>query len=155
SGCIYYHRKRKSAPEGALRRLLALVNVRRIQIKQLLASVDSRSRYAVESLDLDEYDNDAGKVAKTLRSIWKLPPGPVQNVTHIIEEGGCVVLRTNFETDKVDAISQWLPGWPPVFLINERIPTDRMRWTLVHELGHIVMHRFPTDNMEREADEFA
>jgi Zn-dependent peptidase ImmA (M78 family) len=30
-----------------------------------------------------------------------------------------------------------------------------LRWTLVHEIGHILMHRFPTDNMEREADEFA
>jgi Zn-dependent peptidase ImmA (M78 family) len=30
-----------------------------------------------------------------------------------------------------------------------------MRWTLMHEVGHIVMHRFPTENMEREADQFA
>jgi Zn-dependent peptidase ImmA (M78 family)/DNA-binding XRE family transcriptional regulator len=155
SGCMYYHRKRKSAAEGVLRRLLALVNVRRIQIKQLLASVNPKNKYELESLDLDEYGNNAGNVARALRSVWRLPPGPVQNVTEIIEEAGCIVLRTNFGTDKVDAISQWLPGWPPIFLINDRIPMDRTRWTLVHELGHIVMHRFPTDNMEREADEFA
>ena len=40
-------------------------------------------------------------------------------------------------------------------MLNRNHPADRMRFTLAHELGHIVMHRFPTINMEREADEFA
>ncbi len=30
-----------------------------------------------------------------------------------------------------------------------------MRHSLAHELGHIIMHRIPTDSMEEEADEFA
>ena len=30
-----------------------------------------------------------------------------------------------------------------------------MRFTLAHELGHLVMHRFPTADMETEANEFA
>ena len=30
-----------------------------------------------------------------------------------------------------------------------------MRFTLAHELGHLVMHRFPTPEMESEADAFA
>jgi len=30
-----------------------------------------------------------------------------------------------------------------------------MRHTLCHELAHIVMHQFPTPNMEKEADQFA
>ena len=30
-----------------------------------------------------------------------------------------------------------------------------MRFTLAHELGHLVMHRFPTPEMETEANEFA
>lgn len=155
SGCIYYHRKRESAREGKLRELLALVNVRRIQIKQLLPAVKSKNEYSFEYLDIDEHMGDAGQVARSLRALWKLPPGPVSNVIHVIENAGGIILRTNFGTDKIDALSQWLPGMPPVFLINDRIPTDRMRWTLIHELGHIVMHRFPTDSMEREADQFA
>ena len=30
-----------------------------------------------------------------------------------------------------------------------------MRLTLAHELGHLVMHEHPTEDMEREADRFA
>ena len=35
------------------------------------------------------------------------------------------------------------------------MPGDRMRFTLAHELAHIVMHKLLTENMENEADRFA
>src|ERR1700694_3315301 len=154
SGCVY-HRKRQSAAELKLRELLALINVRRIQVKQLLNSVNPRTPYAFEYFDIDEFRGDAAKVAQALRSIWHLPPGPIQSVIYVIENAGGIIVKCDFGTDKVDALSQWLPGMPPVFMVNQRIPTDRLRWTLSHEIAHIVMHRFPTDRMEREADEFA
>src|SRR5580704_125857 len=56
SGCVY-HRKRKSAPETKLRQLLALINIRRIQIKQLLSSITPRTEYSFEMMDLDEFKN--------------------------------------------------------------------------------------------------
>ena len=34
-------------------------------------------------------------------------------------------------------------------------PADRVRFTLAHELGHLVMHKFPSSNMEDEANIFA
>src|SRR5260221_2966706 len=48
-----------------------------------------------------------------------------------------------------------VPGQPPLVLLNGQHPADRMRFTLAHELGHLVMHRFPTAEMEEEANEFA
>ena len=35
------------------------------------------------------------------------------------------------------------------------MPGDRQRFTLAHELGHLVMHDVPTEEMEDEADKFA
>lgn len=43
---------------------------------------------------------------------------------------------------------------PPLVVLNSTQPADRMRFTLGHELGHIVMHKFPTPDMENEADQF-
>ncbi len=154
SGCVY-HRKRQSATDTKLRQLLALVNVRRIQIKQLLSAVNPKNEYSFEFIDVEEHGGKANKVAQVVRAMWKLPPGPVQSVIRVIENAGGVVLECDFGTDRVDALSQWLPGLPPVFLMNDKIPADRMRWTLIHEVGHIIMHRFPSDDMEKEADEFA
>jgi Zn-dependent peptidase ImmA (M78 family) len=35
------------------------------------------------------------------------------------------------------------------------MPTDRLRFTLAHELGHLVLHSIPRADMEAEADRFA
>jgi Zn-dependent peptidase ImmA (M78 family) len=47
------------------------------------------------------------------------------------------------------------PGVPPLIVLNSEQPADRLRYTLAHELGHLVMHRFPSPNMEDEANIFA
>lgn len=154
SGCVY-HRKRKSATDAKLAHLLAKVNVKRIQVKQLMKSVESRSGHTFEPLDVDEYKGGPKEAAQALRAMWQLPPGPVQNLIRVIEDAGGIVIKCDFGTNKVDALSQWLPGYPPIFLVNSAIPTDRMRFTLSHEIGHITMHRTPTEKMEREADAFA
>jgi Zn-dependent peptidase ImmA (M78 family) len=44
---------------------------------------------------------------------------------------------------------------PPIIFVNKDIPGDRLRFTLSHELAHIVMHKYPSENMEKEADTFA
>jgi Zn-dependent peptidase ImmA (M78 family) len=44
---------------------------------------------------------------------------------------------------------------PPLVVLNSEQPADRLRYTLAHELGHLVMHRFPTLKMEEEANDFA
>jgi len=153
SSCVY-HRKRQSTPQKVLSRLLALVNKRRIQIKRLLKSVEVNDNL-FPRIDIDEQFGNAAEVARIVRSAWKLPPGPLQNLTTAIEDAGGLVIRCEFGTNKVDAFSQWLPDMPPLFFVNVTIPADRVRFTLAHEIGHIVMHQLPTDDMEREADRFA
>jgi Zn-dependent peptidase ImmA (M78 family) len=40
-------------------------------------------------------------------------------------------------------------------MLNVEQPADRLRFTLAHEIGHLVMHRFPGPEMELQANEFA
>ena len=51
-----------------------------------------------------------------------------------------MVISVDFETPRIDAISRWMPGLPPLFFVNKDIPKDRYRYSLTHELGHVVMH---------------
>jgi len=55
----------------------------------------------------------------------------------------------------MDATSLKLTNMPPMIFINKNIPGDRWRFTLAHELAHLVMHDTPTETMEDEADAFA
>ncbi len=44
---------------------------------------------------------------------------------------------------------------PPCIFLNQHVPADRMRFSLAHELGHIIMHTVPGDEIENEANAFA
>jgi len=154
TGCTY-HRKRQSAQVGLLRRLLAIVNVRRIQIGRLLRATEIQAQNKFARLDLEASDRTPELTARMMRAYFQLPPGPVQSMTRVIEDAGGIVVLMDFKTTKVDAISQLAPGSPPLFFVNMNTPTDRLRWTLAHELGHVVMHQLPTEAMEKEADRYA
>jgi Zn-dependent peptidase ImmA (M78 family) len=55
----------------------------------------------------------------------------------------------------ISGVTFAVPGMAPLVLLNSEQPADRMRFTLAHEIGHLVMHRFPSVNMEEEANLFA
>jgi Zn-dependent peptidase ImmA (M78 family) len=87
--------------------------------------------------------------------MWGLADGPVPNVIRVIEDAGGIVVRYPFGTPKIDAISRWVPGLPPLFFVNTNLPPDRERLTLAHELGHVFMHDVPNPDMESQANAFA
>jgi Zn-dependent peptidase ImmA (M78 family)/transcriptional regulator with XRE-family HTH domain len=154
STCIY-PRKRQSVAAKDLRRLHAQLDYIRIQVQRLLAGVEIDAPKAIYRIDIDELDGDAEHVARIVRQTWGIAPGPVANLTAAIEAAGGIVIKTPFGTDKVDALSQWPRHLPPMFFVNADTPPDRMRFSLAHELGHLVMHAIPTGDIEREADRFA
>lgn len=154
SGCMY-NRKRQSVTVTDYRRLLARVNVLRLNLNRLLHSVEIQTENKFFRVDIAEESATPEEIATLVRGKWNLPPGPIENLTTAIEASGGIVILADFGSVKLDAFSQWPPGMPPMFFVNRLAPPDRCRYTLAHEIGHIVMHYIPTADMEREADRFA
>ena len=109
-------------------------------------------------LPVDEYNDDVEKIARSVRALWNIPPGPVTNVTKTIEKFGGVIFEYDFGSRQIDGFSHRSNHTPPIFYLNQNVPPDRWRWTLAHELGHIVMH-FAVDQspktIEDQANRFA
>lgn len=152
---MVYYRKRASALVGHLRRLQAEVNVRRIHLKRLLRDVNFAAPRTFEFLDIDEHGGSPEDVAVRLRATWMIPIGPIRNLVSVIENAGGVVFKFPFGTTDIDAMSQWPDDAPPMFFLNADAPADRVRFSLAHELGHVVMHKVATEDIESEADRFA
>ncbi len=89
------------------------------------------------------------------RRAWYLPSGPVSSMMECLERAGCIVMMCDMAEAKIDAASYQVPGLPPVIFVNDALSGDRLRFTLAHELGHLILHRYPKPEMEREADTFA
>jgi len=150
---IIFHRMRKNISRKLLDKIEAEVNVYRMHIERLLRSVElNESRFS--SYDVDEYGGPAN-IANAIRALWRLPSGPVKNLVRAVEEAGAIVIPYDFGTQKIDGLGHWVPPLPPIFFINRNIPGDRFRFSLAHEVGHIVMHTRPKPEMEKEANLFA
>ena len=134
--------------------ITAELNIRLIHLARFLDNVDYNTVNNIPVLDIERYGS-ADKVASTVRAHWGIPNGPIRNLTSYVEKAGVIVGLSSFNGASVSGVSFRVAGRPPIILLNKNHPADRMRFTLAHELGHLVMHRFPTDNMEDEANKFA
>lgn len=150
-----FHRKKKTTPIGVQRRVQAKVNIARLQLAKLLRAAEIETTSHFEPIDVDKVEDGAIEVAQRVRAAWRMPMGPVRSVTAAIEAAGGVVLLCDFGTDDIDAAHLWAPGQPPMFFMNANRPGDRHRFNLAHELGHAIMHQFPTGDIEAEANQFA
>jgi Zn-dependent peptidase ImmA (M78 family)/transcriptional regulator with XRE-family HTH domain len=150
----FYHRKRTRMPVSELRQIQARLNIFRFHITRLLRNIEIETENKFVRLDVDEHGGPE-EAARLLRQQWGLPMGPVQNVINAVEHAGAIAYAFSFGTRNLDAISQVVAGCPPLIFVNADIPTDRLRFTLMHEIGHIVMHQLPSDEMESQADKFA
>ncbi|UFN46809.1 ImmA/IrrE family metallo-endopeptidase [Roseomonas sp. OT10] len=151
-----FHRKRQKLTNREWERIFARAEIRRICIAKLLDAVRLTQKRPEPPLMEPSEDRDATAIAAAIRQLWLLPRGPVPDVTRLLESSGVIVVPFDFETDLIDGFSERVQdNLPPIVFVNSRQPKDRLRFTLLHELGHIVMHRLPRPEMEEEANEFA
>lgn len=151
----YYYRKKAALSAADRKRIQSIVNLKRIHLKRMLSAVNMEYERPFRRFELDEYSGRPESIAKALRTFWKLPDGPVTDLTAAIESAGVIILPCSFGTREMDGTSLWLGELPPLIFIRDDLPGDRWRFTLAHELGHLVMHEIPTETMEEEADRFA
>jgi Zn-dependent peptidase ImmA (M78 family) len=90
--------------------------------------------------------------------------GPVRGLVSKLERCGVRIFflpeviedpdrESRTEIENVDGFSIWVDGARPVIAVNAGRPGDRIRFTLAHELGHLVLH-YPfhgEQDIEREA----
>ena len=148
-------RKKADVAAGDVKRVVADLNVRVWHLRKLLEATDLQPAHDVPRFDADEYGNDGELIAEKLRRYWLVPDGPIRDLTALVEDAEIIVAHYDFAGSGISGVTFRVPGLPTLVLLNSENPSDRMRFTLGHELGHIVMHKFPTPNMEDEADRFA
>lgn len=160
---VPFYRKRKGFDRLAInRQVKARVNIKRLELAKLLRSVELPAELRIPRIDMTEYQGSIRALAQELRLQWHIPSGPLENVTRLLESLGVLVFHFDFGTNKIDALSIFEidDDLPPLVFVNLSFPGDRLRWTLTHELAHIILHHhLPVFDLsidcEREADSFA
>lgn len=146
----FHYRKRAKLGTKATAHIGAIINIRRQHVAKLLRSCEMAPPKPIPQIDLDESGLTPEKVAERLRAYWMLPRGPVANVVELVEAAGGIVVLCRFGTALLDGLSFRAEGLPPLFFMNRDAPGDRFRFSLTHELGHMVMHSVPDDDEKQE-----
>lgn len=148
-------RKKASTAQKVIDRVIAELNVRIAHARKFLSTVDFVPELPFPVYDLDDFGGDPEAIANNIRRAWLVPRGPIRSLTEYAERAGCLVIHCDFDAAKIDGVSYRIPGLPPIIFLNRDQPADRMRFSLAHEIGHLVMHAYPSPNMEQEANQFA
>jgi Zn-dependent peptidase ImmA (M78 family)/transcriptional regulator with XRE-family HTH domain len=145
-------RRRATAKASAWQRFEARLNMHRLHTTRLFEEVQMRAPQTLPTFD--PLETSPADAARLVRMQWKVPVGPVRGLTQWLESAGIIVVVEDQETPRVDAMSQWRGH--PIMLVNGRLPMDRRRFTMAHELGHLTLHsNILGDDIEEEANAFA
>ena len=85
---------------------------------------------------------------------------PIKNIFSLLETAGIIIYEIN-DDEKFDGVSFITDKGNPIIIVNKNFSNDRKRFTIAHELGHILMHNennFPISSYrdkEKEANQFA
>jgi Zn-dependent peptidase ImmA (M78 family)/transcriptional regulator with XRE-family HTH domain len=163
---FFYQDKKVHLIEGHYRRKVS-TSVKKM--KQYIAQMTIAEWHFMSMLDeIDLPENKLPKwdvledgspaiCAKFVREFWRIPKGRIANVTKFIEDNGVVIIA--LDLGEMDGFSTYFNGNIPVIFVNKNFPPDRYRLTIVHELGHLILHfgnKVGADrDLESEAYEFA
>lgn len=118
------------------------------------------SPYKLPMVDVPTFDNAEPEVAaQQLRILWGLGEAPLPNLVQLFESKGVRILSLPHAAEKLDAFSHWYPNRQPYIFLKTSKTSERMRFDLAHEMGHLLLHSrgISTDirDVEKEADRFA
>ena len=82
--------------------------------------------------------DDAKIAAKKNRTNWNIGTDGIVNVIALLEEKGIKVLEIDAYSS-FDGLSSFVNGTQPVVVLNRNYSSERIRFTAMHELGHLLL----------------
>jgi len=152
-----HFRSHTSTPMRIRKQAVAEANWAHLFLERLLDLGEFTHPRALPQVDADLVDGGGPAVADIVRRTWRLT-GRIQNMTRLLESAGVFILSFPHDHRHVDAVTVRGEGVTAVIMVRDDLPPERRRWTLAHELGHLVMDDSSTLDprlLEARADAFA
>lgn len=148
------HREHEALPKKEERKVLADVKEqleRWMTLEEILPSpwgtafsLPKKLPRQIDHLDAIE------EVAIALRGHWSIGLGPIPDLIDALESHGIKVLITRYDGHKhFNGLSARIKE-VPVVVVGQSWTGDRQRFTLAHELGHLVLHGRLSDGLDEE-----
>jgi Zn-dependent peptidase ImmA (M78 family) len=84
--------------------------------------------------------DDIERVVLKLRSEWEIGLDPIHNIIQLLEDKEIKVIELFDVDDNFDGLATFVNKKFPVIIINGKFSVERKRFTLLHELGHLLLN---------------
>ncbi|MBA4303604.1 MAG: DNA-binding protein [Sphingobacteriaceae bacterium] len=95
--------------------------------------------------------DDVYAAALTLRERWQIGYDALASVVNLLEDKGIKIIEVSDPSGLFDGLACWIDGKHPMLVIAREMPVERKRFTLVHELGHLLLNLSAFDEKNQEA----
>jgi Zn-dependent peptidase ImmA (M78 family) len=146
---MFYRKKQLSSQESAEIRQVGRAIV---EIAAVLGS-----RFKPIPMAVPRFNSDPAKAAQIVRSqLGVSPDGPIVGLIRKLEKIGVLVAYLPTEVDGFDGFSAWSDEEHrrPIIALKPGRSGDRVRRTVAHELGHLVLHQDFLGSADVEDDAF-
>ncbi|MFV1983012.1 MAG: helix-turn-helix domain-containing protein, partial [Thiohalomonadales bacterium] len=148
------HREHHQLPEKEEQKVLADVKEqleRWIELEEIVPvpwSIPfSRPDHVIAQIN--SYD-EIEVVAVQVRDFWQLGLNAIPDLIDTLEKKGIKVLITKYDGHKYFNGLSAQVGGAPVVVVGKNWSGDRQRFTLAHELGHLILHGLLSDELDEE-----
>ena len=147
-----HYRKRETIDQKSLLRADAIMNIYRFNLQELLKVVELSNQNVPRMKEYTTPEN----VAQRVREYWRVPSGPIDKLSELLEGQGIIIVPIDFGTDKIEGRSVVADTGHAIIFVNKNSSGDRQRLTIVHEVAHIIMHinSIPTFGRDEEKEAF-
>lgn len=133
--------RKKSKFNG--RRILALKEEIRTRIENYLYvenlfNLNPAFKNPVGKMAIDSRE-DVMNAVNQIRKEWNIGNDPIHNVVELLEDHEVKVIEVNEDTSQFDGLATVIDKKYYVVVINKDMPIERKRFTLLHELGHLLL----------------
>ena len=102
-------------------------------------SIDYTFKNPIEDIEINTA-KDTELAVNKLRSKWEIGTDPVHNIIQLLEDKKIRIVEVDDTEDKFDGLATYVNNKFPVIVINKNFPVERKRFSLLHELGHLLLN---------------
>lgn len=83
---------------------------------------------------------DIEKAVAQLRNNWSIGFDPVHNIIQLLEDKRIKIVEIIDADNKFDGLATFVGDKYPVIVLNGNFPVERKRFSILHELGHLLLN---------------
>lgn len=112
-------------------------------------SIDYSFKNIIKDDKIENIEDVENAVLK-LRREWNIGEDPIHNIIQLLEDKEIKVIELFDADDKFDGLATYVNNKYPVIVVNGNFPVERKRFTLLHELGHLLLNLQNCEENEEE-----